>query len=468
MSKIERNIVSGLAKINYTMTTNFIRKQYEKQYNKTNIKYKKTNIIRFNKIKYKLPNIKLKGKYLERYKTLLLDNYIFLDLVESGYYQYDFKLKQHLSKCGINRTKQLYGTCWLDSLISSFVFSNAIKNRLLYLIEQFIKKKNIKNIKTFVSKINKKQQLLNKTIDKNQKKIFLYLISILYSIFCNDGLRNKTNKHDNFILTNFAINIRNYNSKKKNTINLVKMNNIAFNSYYALEHIIYIFNKYINKSPHIIYNKTTNDYSFNNTNHINSLFFTIDSEIFITGGYGYYYNFKNIDIRMQDNYIDKSFKFDSGNNIKDINNIDLLIFSVTDKREPLRKHIPKTITCSVNNVKTKFKLESALISIYDSMHIGHALTGIICNGEYYIYDPNNNYFKIDWTNLTGNNIKHIINYYKIIASATNESIINNQVYLTSDKKYSENLDIYIEYATYYNTNINNKLTGMTCTPHRPE
>ena len=81
MSKIERNIVSGLAKINYTMTTNFIRKQYEKQYNKTNIKYKKTNIIRFNKIKYKLPNIKLKGKYLERYKTLLLDNYIFLDLV---------------------------------------------------------------------------------------------------------------------------------------------------------------------------------------------------------------------------------------------------------------------------------------------------------------------------------------------------------------------------------------------------
>ena len=142
MSNIETNIVTDLKKMKHYMTTQFIEKQYTKQNKKTNnIKYKKTNIIRLNKIKYNLPNIKLKGKYLERYEKLLLEDYNVLDLVESGYYLYDFKLKQHLSDCGINRTKQLYGTCWLDSLISSFVFSNSIKNRLLYLIEQFIKKK---------------------------------------------------------------------------------------------------------------------------------------------------------------------------------------------------------------------------------------------------------------------------------------------------------------------------------------
>lgn len=471
MKGIENLIVKDLKKMNYTMSTKFIRKQYDKQtQTKTIIKNNKIKIVRFNKIKYKLPTIKLEGKYLHRYNDLLLENNIFLDLVESGYYLYDFKLKQHLSTCGINRTKQLYGTCWLDSLISSFVFSNSIKNRFLNLIEQFIKKMKIKNIKSFISKINKKQIKLSKTVDKNQKKIFVYLISILYSIFCDEGIRNNKNKHDNFILTNFAINIRNYNSKKKLN-HLVKPENIAFNSYYALEHIFFIFNKFVDTSSHLLYYKTTNDYSFENLNHINSLFFTIGSnQTNINGGYGYYYDFKNIDIRMKDNDIDRKFKFNSGYNIRHIDNIDFLVFSVTHKKEKLRRHIPKNITCSVNNVKTRFKLESASISIEDSSAIGHALTGIICQGEYYIYDPNNNYFKIDWTNLTGNNIKQIINYYKIINSANNRSFINNQVYLTTNKNYIEhNIDIYIEYATYYNTSLDNIFTSkdMKCNPHRP-
>ena len=333
-------------------------------------------------------------------------------------------------------------------------------------MNNLLKKKKIENIKIFVSKINKTQIKLNKTVNQNQKKIFIYLISILYSIFCDNGLRNKTEEHDNFILTNFAINIRNYNNKKKIS-NLVKTDNIAFNPYYALERIFYIFNKFIDTMPHLIYNKTTlNDYSFENKNHINALFFTIGSKIIITGGYGYDYNFKNIDIRMKDNDIDKKFKFNSGYNIKHIDNIDLLIFSVINKNEPLRKHIPKTITCSVNNIKTKFKLESALISLNYGISFGHALTGIICNKEYYIYDPNNNYFKIDWTNLTDNNIAHIINYYTIINSASNTTIINNQAYLTADKIYSGKIDIYIEYATYYNTKIVNKLKDMKCNPHR--
>ena len=469
MEGIDKLIVADLKKMEYTMSTKFIRKQYEKQNKKINIKHDKdTKIHRFNKIKYKISQIKLSGKYLKRYNKLLSENNLFLDLVDSGYYLYDLKLKQHLHSCGLNRVKQLYGTCWLDSLISSFVFSNSIKNKFLKLIEIFIKKIKIKNIKIFVSKINKKQIKLSKTVDKNKKKIFLYLISILYTIFCDEGIRNTKNKHDNFILTNFAINIRNYNSKKKLN-NLVKPENIAFNSYYALEHIFFIFNKFINVSSHLLYYKSTDEYSMENPNHINTLFFTIGShETIINGGYGYYYDFKNIDIRMKDNDINRKFKFNSGYNIRNIDNVDFLVFSVTHKKDKLRRHIPKNIICSVNNIKTKFKLESASISIEDGSTIGHALTGLICNGEYYIYDPNNNYFKIDWTNLTGNNIKSILNYYKIISSANNRTIINNQNYLTTKEDYIEQpIDIYIEYATYYNENIDN-LVNMKCEPHRPE
>jgi hypothetical protein len=467
---IDKLILYDLKKMRYTLSTDYIRKQFEKS-KKIKIKSKTTSkMIRFNKIKYKLPNIKLKGKYLQRYNDLLnKDNILYLDLLESGYYEYDLGLKQHLKECGLNRVKQLYGTCWLDSTINIFIFGKRIKNRLLELLNYYAKSNNIKNIKEFISNINNKQIKLNKTVNKNQKKIFSYLISILYKVFCLEGIRNtKLSKHDNFILTNFAINIRNYNQKKYKK-DVLKPENIAYNSYYANEHIIYIFNKYIDPLPHLLYYKDSNTYSFENTNHINQLYLTIGTRsTYINGGYGYYHNFKNIDIKLNS----KNINFTSGDsNIKSLDNIDFIVFSCTDMKNKLAKVIPTEIVASVNNVKTKFKLDSAAISILYGFEkgfeddIGHALTGLICQGEYYIYDSNNNYFKIDWTNLTGNNITAILNYYKIIYTA--QDVNNDNKLYTNARKYKEpKVDIYIEYATYYNTQLNFSFKMNTCNPHR--
>ena len=99
-------------------------------------------------------------------------------------------------------------------------------------------------------------------------------------------------------------------------------------------------------------------------------------------------------------------------------------------------------------------------------NIGHALTGLICKGEYYIYDSNNNYFKIDWTELTGVNISAILNYYKIIYTALDVNN-KNQLY-TNARKYKEpTIDIYIEYATYHNTTIDFSFKMQKCDPNRP-
>jgi hypothetical protein len=471
MNNINRIIAKDLKKMNSTMTTKYIRNNYSKK-NKLIKADKNVKKIRFTRIKYNLPKITLEKKYLKKYNTLLDSanyNILYLDLLESGYYMYDLKLKQHLSRCGLNRIKQLYGTCWLDSLVNSFIYGSNIRLRLLKLINIYAKNNKIKDIKKFVDKINQKKIKLSKTVDKNKKKIFLYLISILYTVFCDTGMRNTSkDKHDNFILTNFAINIRNYNIKKRQ--NLLKGANIAYNSYYALEHIVYIFNMMIDKkSSHLHYHQSTNDYSFVNKNHLNQLYFTIGTDnTTINGGYGYYYDFKNIEIKLNS----KKIKFTSGNNIRNIDIVDFLIFSCTDPKNKLRKQIPKEITCTVNNVKTIFKLESASISIDDKGSIGHALTGLICNKEYYIYDPNNNYFKIDWTNLTYPNIKRIINYYKIIFSANHtqyNNSTNKTIMSTSAKKYIErDLNIYIEYATYYNSKLDFSFKMEKCNPKRPE
>lgn len=467
---MDKLILKDLKKMKQTMKLDYIRKQYNKNIipNKST---KPTKLIRFNKVKYLLPKIKLEKRYLKKCTDLFnQDNYtiLFLDLLESGYYTYDYKLKQHLSRCGLNRIKQLYGTCWLDSLINSFIFGDKIRARLLELIDRYIKSYKIKDIKKFVSAINKKQIKLSNKVDKNKKKIFLYFISILYNVLCDVGMRNKSkNKHDNFILTNFAINIRNYNRKK--ITNPLKGENIAHNPYYALEHIIYIFNLSVDSLPHLLYNRSTDNYSFDNTNHINQLYFTIGTNSTnITGGYGYYYNFKNIDIQVKN----RRFTFDSGINIRSIDTVDFLIFSCTDPRDKLRKQIPKEITCIVNNVKTIFKLESASISVDDKGYIGHALTGFICNKEYYIYDPNNNYFKIDWTDLTYPNIKEIINYYKIVLSANNSVYsekLNKLIMTTNATNYIEHdIDIYIEYATYYNSKLDFSFKMEKCNPKRPD
>ena len=273
----DKLIISDLKKMNHTMDNNYIKKQEENRLNFAKIITKKSKKksklrIKYNKISYSLNSVKLSGKYLTKYNNLLYnkDNYniLFQDLIDSGYYLYDFKIKQKLSKCGLNRVKQLYGTCWLDSLINGFIFSDKIKSRLLELIDHYIKINKIKDIKKYINNINKKKTKLNINVDKNQNKIFIYFINIIYDVLCNEGMRNKKiSEHDNFVLTNFAINIRNFSMKKK-VKNILKSDYIAYNSYYAIENILYTFNHFIDKKPQVLY-YDSKYYSIENSNTLN-------------------------------------------------------------------------------------------------------------------------------------------------------------------------------------------------------
>jgi hypothetical protein len=257
--------------------------------------------------------------------------------------------------------------------------------------------------------------------------------------------------------------------KKKDVL---KGNNIAYNSYYALEYILYIFNKYINNMPNLTYSRINNMdklekiYSLNNPFHINKLYFTINKmEQYITPGAEYNVNIKNIKI----NTGNRAFTFDKGEKISNMDNIDFLIFSCMDKKDPLYKKIPKEIECSVNGKKYLFKLDYAGISI-DIKHesVGHAVTGIICNDSYYIYDPYNNYFKVDWTDLSDENMKHVASYYKIIMADKFEKSYNketNKTILYQTGKEPK-IDIYIEYAMYYNTMNSFSYKMKDCNPSR--
>jgi len=485
MSIFTKMIATDLKKINKQIPTNKMilklgKKTKNNMTNTIKTSYNSPKLL----LKYKINNVILEGKYLLRYNNLLYNNnynnILYKDLIDSDYYKYDYMIKQKLSKCGLNRTRQLYGTCWLDSLINGIIFSPHLKNKFIQLLDYYRKVNEITDLKEYTSNINKNNIKLNTTVEKNHVKIFLRFISILYTVLCDTGIRNKKlSSHDNFIITNFAINVRNINSKKKTT-NILKGDNIAYNSYYALEYILYIFNKMINKEPNLTYLIPLthgNIYSMNNPYHINKLYFTINKmEQYITPGTEFNVNFKNIKININNNInnnnnIIRKFVFDSGELFTNIDSVDFIIFSCTDKKDPLYKNIPKEMEVRVDGKITLFKLESAGISIdIVDESIGHAVSGIICDSSYYIYDPYNNYFKIDWTDLSDKNTMLIKQYYRTIMASKFKKEYNkktNKTILYTNDKYEPNVDIYIEYAIYYNRENNFSYKMKGCDPSRP-
>ena len=467
--KIKKNIID---KKNVFKFNNMMGK---KKIKNKNVK-KNTRITSSNIAMYKIKgNNKLTGKYLIKYNNFMYNNkyfnILYYDLIKSNYYLYDYMIKQKLSIYGLNRTRQLYGTCWLDSLINGFIFGKYIRNHFLKLLDYYIKINKITNIKKFIKQYSTTK--LNTNIDKTDKKIFFRFISILYQVLCDKGMRNKVeNVHDNFIVTNFALNVRNIGKYNTNKITIGTLDdNIAYNPYYALEYILNIFNMNLDKKISLTYeinNSNNKIYNYNNVNKINVLYLTISKDIHVLStGYNNYINVKNISIKMDNTK--KVLQFNDGVDMGNMDNINFLIFSCRNKNDPLYKIIPKEIECTVNNKKYLFKLDSGSISIMNKNNNGgHSVTGIICDKSYYIYDPYNNYFEVDWTDLSPNNIKYVLDYYRILRGKTVSGIkddnTNKYIIYTDIKENSANINI--EYAIYYNTNLSPSYKMKGCNPSR--
>ena len=164
----------------------------------------------------------------------------------------------------------------------------------------------------------------------------------------------------------------------------------------------------------------------------------------------------------------KVLQFNDGVDMGNMDNINFLIFSCINKTDPLYKIIPKEIECTVNNKKYLFKLDSGSISIMNTNNKGgHSVTGIICDKSYYIYDPYNNYFEVDWTDLSPNNIKYVLDYYSILRGKTVKRVYdatNKYIIYTDIIENSANINI--EYAIYYNTNLSASYKMKGCNPSR--
>ena len=493
MNKYDSLLLNDLIEINQNISLqyskeNAIKRENEfEQINKKLIKKEmkrmidqkekidETKIFNLMEVKYDI-NVKLEDRYLDKYNMVIKNMVLSNDLYKCGFYEYVFKLKQYLNKCGINRTTQLYGTCWFNTTINGIIFGSKMRGRLIQLLLHYKNSLSEKEFNKIINDINKQKYKLVQNIDNNQQNIFYHIICILYKTLCQEGLRNKNpSKYENFSLTNLAINMKYLFSDSKK-INVKNLSEIAYIPIYGINLMIYILNKFIDEKPHIIIYKDElmNELnSFSNLNHINMLYFDdINDNIKIHAGYEYKdLMFKNITIDIDSNGIKKTYKFKDGENINNLHNVDFLVMAYENKNI---KKIPHEITCIVNNKKTLFKLDFATIGISTPENeISHVVTGLICNNNYYIYDSAEDlYLECNWTDLsTKNNIIKPLNYYQVMSSDYifyTEDIKNTsgKFFKLYNKSSLKKFDFDYRYAIYYNTHLDFSYDIINCNPKR--
>ena len=438
----------------------------EETTNKSQLYNKPTFTLIKNSVdfKNKLPDITLKGKYLKKYETTITSNLYQQELSDLGFYEYVFKLLQHLNECGLNRTRQLYGTCWLNTVLNCIIFGKNLRNKFIQLMGT-----HKKNDSEFIENLEKTSETIyniGTKIERNENLIFKYILNILYKLLCDEGLRNKDpTKYENFSLTNLAMSLRSlpYESLENlHTVDtveeMIQKDNLHYSVELAFDKIIDIFNKNVSSKNHIIFDDNQGSkIHINNTEHINVLFFYIykmghvlmshsshnDKVVFI----------KNVKVNMINGIFDKQYLFKGeyqGYNISNIDNIEFILLSLDDDSH---KYISDEIKCTVNDKETVFKLECGAISYTaetENYTTSHAMTGFICENEYYIYESFFDiYFKIDWRNLNTENYKELI--YILYPDVVLKSFI-----------------IKMDVGIYYNTNINFSYNLEGCRPHRPD
>ena len=91
------------------------------------------------------------------------------DLYQCGFYEYIFKLKQYLSNCGMNRTTQLYGTCWFNTTINGIIFGSKMRGRFIQLLLHYKNKISEKDFNTIIHNINTHKYDLDQNINRNEQ-----------------------------------------------------------------------------------------------------------------------------------------------------------------------------------------------------------------------------------------------------------------------------------------------------------
>jgi hypothetical protein len=433
-----------------------------------NKEIKTEKIFSMNNYKYILSNDKdiiLKDIYLKKYNEYTKYFRLSKDLYDSGFYEYQFKLKQYLTDCGLNRTTQLFGTCWINTILNGILFGTKMGSKIIQLIQHYKKNINDKEFNDIIQSIFKEKNKLNQNIDKDNFTIFKHIIAILYKILCQEGLRNKTKYYDNFNLTNLAISLKYLYNKELTKVNIIKIEEIAHFPLYGIIDLIHIFNKFIDDNIHLKFFQTYNKYEFflNNQNHINMIYVYIGEK----GNMMEFPLYKdaiisNVDIEYDNNknYI----LYNKGNYLHSMDNLDFVLISYMNK---LTKKIPDSINLIFNNKKYLFNLDHSVIYLQNkNKNIGHVVTGLICNDKYYIYDSAYNfYYECNWLDLNNETSQSILNFYNLYNT---DYIVKNNFFHLYDKQTLGNFDIFHNYAIYYNVTSNFEYNDISCIPKRPQ
>ena len=157
-----------------------------------------------------LPNITLSGVYLDKYNNFMASKNTHTLLLDNNFYMYEYKLKQHLSSHGLNRTTQKLGTCWMNTIVNSILLGVNLRGEFVKMLLSYINKTGGMNkFKLTIKKYDQPRYKIASGIDSNYNVMCLKIITLLYKVLCDTGLRNSSPEvYDNYLLTNNAINIK--------------------------------------------------------------------------------------------------------------------------------------------------------------------------------------------------------------------------------------------------------------------
>jgi len=385
-------------------------------------------------------SVKLSGKYLEKYNRYLSFKPITMHLAklfESGFYEYQYKLKQHLSQFGLNRIVYRGKSSNVHLILNNIILSSKIRNRF---IQQMINYGINNNFLKMIDTINSSSFELIKTIDTDEKNIFNHLIAILYKVLCNSGIRNT--EQQNVSVLNLSINVH----KLKGSI--IKTNDPKEIQYMLYERITFIFDNLVR-----VFNKYTNgddteikkNVCYMNKNNINNLTITFVNKQTYDIRLNIFepVNIVNVKVSM-DKCIYTSFASKTPYNIHSMDNVYFLNVYYSHMYD----HLHNEIICSVNDKDTLFKLDTAILVIYyieNKKPYNIYMNCFIYNEQYFIHDIYADlYFKIDWRS------RDIKDYYKLFTAIYLESV--EYIYHTN--------------ITYYNTYLNYAYDETKCQPKR--
>lgn len=326
-----------------------------------------------------------------------------------------FKIIDSTPPCVRGRFIQSSGTCWMNTILNILIMSIPIRNRMIEIWKREWDKERDYKFKIPFNKFNDENNFKN-------IRLKYYIYSIIYNLFINHTRSIST---DGNIIAPIAAKLQsifecnevNDNHNECNKLLTEKIittkedysniqynkGNLEYGDGGRISSIKYLFNEYFDENDFYIL-----DYN-NLNNYRNKIVIQYNA-----ASWDDQQQIKPILNRATDlknDFINIVYGKKNKITIDQFNNSNIVIFTTFENNKNINEYI------YINAIK--YKIHACCINISGS----HAVAGITCNNERYVYDSNNFISKDNWLNNIDNYIKMVIQLYKNITSWTIDCII---------------------------------------------